>query len=235
MEPTTPSSSRWRGPRVLVVGLAAVAIALAVPRLIAGLVAMPYDPLPDAAGDPERLSWLGRASAAFETASAWHDDARYWDLLAEARYRVAARRTQASAQRAGLQAAMAAQRASLARRPVDPHAWTRLATALLRLEGNTADFRTAYRQAVATGANVPALLAPRATLGLVADFDLTSDLSVMAERQLELAARHVPQRLARAVASPALRRLALDRLPPGPRCRAAVAFAGRADFSGCPG
>jgi hypothetical protein len=218
------------GVRLVVLALIALAAALAVPRLGAGLVAMPYAPLPGSQEDARYQAWLGRAADAFATAAAWHDDARYWRQLAEARYRLAALEPGPRGQTTAMRAVLAAQRESLARRPVDPYGWTRLAAGLLRLEGNTRAFREAYRQAVATGPLVPSLLATRAALGLVADFDITSPLSQTADRQLARAARHAPERLARAVTSPALRGRALDRLADRPdlRCRSAAAFAGRA-------
>lgn len=217
---------------------AAVVLALliaAVPRVIAGVIAMPYDPLPDAASGQEQLPRLTRAAAAFESAIDWHDDAAYWGLLAQVHYRIAGTARASDRQEEALQRTVDAQTESLRRQPVDPAGWTRLAFARLRLTGPTDQVATAYRQAIQTGAFVPRLLAPRAAIGLIAEQELDSDLLALADRQLELAALHTPKRLSGVLESPALRRRALQRLAavPEARCRAAAAFADRSGRGDC--
>lgn len=176
-----------RAPTLLATALVgALALYLGVPRLVAALTALPETPTLDAIrkGQSVEPAALRRLAASRRAASRWVDDGQ---LLTD----------QALAlllNDAGSDRAIALLEEGLARKPLNTHAWVRLALARLRRDGPGPAVLAALRQSIYTGPNAGGLSFPRIAM-LLRHRPLGADMEAMLAQQIRLAWRADRKRL----------------------------------------
>jgi hypothetical protein len=187
-----------------------VLIALAIPRLIAGILIFPHEPVMRSIqhGSDVPMERLIEARRGYEAALAWHGGAGERAALAILRLRLAlALGVETAGGRAVLESAREAARAALAGTPGDPYLWAQLAEAELLLGGASPTFAAALMRSIATGPHEPSLAPFRAALGLQAWAALDPAQRDQVARQVRIAALLKPDGLRRAVTDPLRQRL----------------------------
>lgn len=190
-------------------------IAMAAPRLAAGLIVAPHVATLQqlAAGRGVEGAALAAAARDYEDALAWHDEAGFAAELAGLNYALARGVGAGSeAGRAFLERGVAAARRALARSPAQPYTWLQLALALEILEGSGERSTAALVQSLRRGPYQPRIALPRAVMALRAWSLLDPEARDLANLQILLAARQNPAALAAAVPSPSLWRVVQDAL-----------------------
>jgi hypothetical protein len=194
--------------------VAALLIALAVPRLVSGLLIVDQEPVLRfiQRGWPIADERLIDARRAYEAAIAWHGGAAERTALASIRLRLAlAVGVGTPGGRAVLESAREALRAALAGTPSDPYLWAQLAEAELILGGpETPPFSTALMRSIATGPFEPSLVSVRVAMGLGAWAALDEGARAGIAEQVRIAAVLRPDWLRRAVTDPLRERLVED-------------------------
>ncbi|WP_090019988.1 hypothetical protein [Limimonas halophila] len=149
----------------MVAALGALLAVLALPIAGAELARRPAEPVVAElrAGAAVEPGALARLAAASRAALAWRPDGPGRATLGLVDL-VRARRADRPVPH--LEAAAAYLRASLRRRPADPHTWARLARTRYRLGLPARDVAAALRRSLATGAYLPRLAPARAALAL---------------------------------------------------------------------
>ena len=164
-----PAFDRFLVP-VVALGLGLVLIALAQPRLGAGLDMIPLKLTADRmrAGEPVPIPELKRAVQAGDAALARLADAGVQRDLGLVALDLAGRTELDPVARADfLGQAIAASRAALAGDPAQPYVWLRLAQAEARRGGLGPKVIQAYRMSLLTGPKMLDLLRPQVDLGLL--------------------------------------------------------------------
>lgn len=209
----------------MAVVLGLILVAMATPRLVAGLLVAPYDgELREMAkGRPVEGQVLAAAVLAYEDALAWHDEANAAAELAGINYVLARGLGFGSdAGRVYLERTLAAARRAVAGNPAQPYAWLQIAIALEALEGPSAKSVAALVESLRRAPYQPRLAALRAGLSLRAWPLLDEEARELAALQVLLAAKVEPAALAEVVPSPALWRVAQDILLAEPALLVAV-------------
>jgi hypothetical protein len=195
----------WPALFALLIG--AVLIAMATPRLMAGLAVEPHDAVLRAIGTGRavELSDLLTAAQDYETALLWRADAEDSADLATL-YFVAASQFPVDhvLRQDFLRRAVERDRESLQRAPAQPFAWARLALALTNLDGDTAAARAALVQSLRRAPWQPALAQLRAGMGLRFWSQFDADTRALVTIQIRLAAEVDPRGLAGVVPTQAL-------------------------------
>lgn len=194
-------------PALFALALGGVLIAMATPRLMAGIAIEPHDALLRDLGKGRsvELGQLLQAAQDYEAALAWHANADDGADLATI-YFVAASSFPADhvLRQDFLRRAVASDEASLQRAPAQPYAWARLALALSNLEGDSEMARQALVQSLRRGAWQPDLAKLRAGMGLRQWSQFDAETRTLVLLQVRLAAEVDPKGLAAVVPTPAL-------------------------------
>ncbi len=202
-------------PAVFAVLLGLLLIAMAAPRLVAGLLMAPHDELVrglsrGALGNGQALA---EASADYEAALTWDDEANSAAQLATLDYLLAQSvGFDSDGGRAWLQRCLAAARRAVADNPSQPYSWVQIAIALERLEGASVRSVAALMESIRRGAYQPRLAVLRSGLALRAWPLLGVEERRLAAGQILLAAQVDPAALASVVPSPSLWRVVQDSL-----------------------
>ena len=207
----------------LLLGL--VLIAMATPRLVAGLLVAPFDgELREMAlGRPVEGQVLLAATLAYEDALAWHDEANAAGELAGFNYVLAqGLGFGGEAGRAYLERSLAAARRAVAGNPAQPYAWLQMSVALETLEGPSPRSVGALVESMRRAPYQPRLAVLRAGLALRAWTLLDAEARALAGLQVLLAARVDAAALAGVVPSPSLWRVVQDILLAEPELLLAV-------------
>ena len=187
--------------------LGGVLIAMATPRLMAGLAVEPHDAVLREIGKGRavELSDLLTAAQDYETALTWHADAETSADLATL-YFVAASLFPADhvLRQDFLRRAVEHDRETLQRAPAQTFAWARLALASTNLDGDTAAARGALVQSLRRGPWQPALAQLRAGMGLRLWPQFDAETRALVLIQVRLAAEVDPRGLASVVPTQAL-------------------------------
>lgn len=200
-------------------------LAMAAPRLVAGLATLPYEDLWNrvAYQRPVEGAELAAAAQAYGTALEWHDEAYLAADLASLNYSLArGLGFSGDGARAFLERSVAAARRALAGNPGQPYAWLLLSLGLERLEGPSPASAAALVQSLRRGAWQPRLALPRAGLALRAWPLLDGEARALAAVQVRIAAELDPAGLARLIPGPALWRVVQDLLVEQPELLRAV-------------
>jgi len=182
-------------------------MAMAVPRLMAGLAIEPHDGLLRAIGKGSRVE-LGdvlRATEDYRGALAWHATAEDSADLA-ALYFVAASLFPAEdiLRRDFLRRAIEQDQDALQRGPAQPFVWLQLAMALINAEGDSELARQALVQSLRRAPWQPRLAQLRAGVGLRYWPQLDEESRALVLLQLRLAAEIDPRGLAAVIPTPSL-------------------------------
>lgn len=230
-----PPRRRAAAAVALIAGL--VLLALAGPRMLAGVIVAPHASLPArlARGEPATLPCVDRAIAAHERALSIYENSRDRAHLGELYFAAAHMLGPQSGRGARLlEQAIAAHRRALAQSPARPYSWSQLAVALYGRDGGTRAFRAAFSRAIQSAPRTPQLVLAHAGLGLRTWGVLGPALRDRVRDQLAWAVTHFPRRLARRLPRALEARLALSLLSGRPvlRCRFAAAWQKRS-LEGC--
>lgn len=206
-------------PAVFAVLLGLILIAMAAPRLVAGILMAPHDELArglsrENIGGGEALA---KASADYEEALSWDDEANSAAQLATFNYLLAQSvGFDSEAGKTWLRRTLSAARRAVAGNPAQPYTWVQIALALERLEGTSERSVAALMESIRRGAMQPRLAVLRSGLALRAWPLLEQAERRLAAGQILLAAEVDPAALASVVPSPSLWRVVQDVLLPTP-------------------
>jgi hypothetical protein len=202
-KPSAGRAARLAAP-LLLACWAALLATLAAPRLVAAIVRVPGDAgvalmERDARVPVDVLDAVIDSRNAAET---WINSGRNLNERGLAAMRLlsameALPSRQAAEERRYLDLAVASLEAGLSRQPAQPYAWLQLAIALLKRGDEPARAERAWRMAVETGPNEPALIVPRVALGLVLWDRAGARTRRMLAQEIERAAAAQPRALAR--------------------------------------
>lgn len=194
-------------PALFALALGALLIAMATPRLMAGIAIEPHDALLRALGKGQsvELTQLLEAAKDYEVALGWHANAETSADLATI-YFVAASQFPADhvLRQDFLRRAVEHDRDTLQRAPAQPYAWARLALALTNIEGDSATARQALVQSLRRSPWQPALAKLRAGMGLRHWWQLDGETRALVQLQIRLAAEVDPRGFVTVVPTPAL-------------------------------
>lgn len=194
-------------PALFAIALGGLLVAMATPRLMAGIAIEPHDALLRAIGKARatEVPDLLQAAHDYEQALAWHFTAEDSADLATLYFSAASHFPADHVLRADfLRRAVEHDRASLEHAPAQPYAWARLALALTNLEGDSDAARQALVQSLRRGPWQPGLAQLRAGMGLRHWWRLDPDTRALVRIQIRLAAELDPAGLAGVVPTPAL-------------------------------
>jgi len=202
-----PPRRRPAWPALFALGLGLLLLAMATPRLMAGLAIEPHDALLRAVGNGRsvELTEVLQAAQDYEDAVGWHRNAEDLADLAGL-YFVAASQFPADdvLREEFLLRAVERDKASLQRAPAQPNAWARLALALINLDREPELARRALVQSLRLSPWQPRLAQLRAGLGLRVWPQLDAEARELVLLQVRLAAAIDPKGLAAVVPTPAL-------------------------------
>jgi tetratricopeptide (TPR) repeat protein len=194
-------------PALFALALGGVLVAMATPRLMAGISIEPYDALLRDLGKGKgaELAQLLEAAKDFEVALGWYANAEDSADLA-AIYFVAASQFPADhvLRQDFLRRAVQHDRETLQRAPAQPYAWARLALAVTNLEGDSELARQALVQSLRRAPWQPSLAQLRAGMGLRQWPQLDDETRALVRLQIRLAAEVDPRGLVAVVPTPAL-------------------------------
>jgi hypothetical protein len=202
-------------PALFAVLLGLVLIAMAAPRLVAGLLIAPHDELVRGLSRETigKGPALAEASADYEAALTWDDEANSAAQLATLDYLLAQSvGFESEAGLTWLRRTLAAARRAVAGNPAQPYTWVQIALALERLEGTSERSVAALMESIRRGAFQPRLAVLRSGLALRAWPLLEAEERRLAAGQILLAAEVDPAALAAVVPSPSLWRVVQDSL-----------------------
>lgn len=205
--------------------LGALLLAMAVPRLLAGLETLPHEPLfrDLAAGRPVAAERLARAIDDYGAALAWHDEADERADLATLNYAMALLAGfEQDLGRLHLARSLEHNRRALAGNPAQPYAWVQVAIAEEALHGPSRRSLAALFASFARAPLQPRLAVLRTGLGLRSWTLLDAAQRAVIAREALVAAETNPRGLARAVPGGALWSLLQDLLIERPELLLAV-------------
>ena len=204
---TLGSESRHTTVRRIFVATAActaatVIIALAWPRLVAGVIEAPVEDAVASLSGPAPVpdDMVRRALAIKEQVAAVHPTAKTWADIGLMRLREAMQLgPSTSGGRAALEASFIAHRQALSLDPGGAYAWTRLAQTLLARDGISADDLGAVLSvAVAASPYDSRLVIARVDIALAAWDHLSDPVRALMDKQIHIAADQSPTALAAA-------------------------------------
>lgn len=179
--------------------LALFTVWFSVPKLIASLQRLPSQETVRLAGKGALVSEaaIERAVGARVAAFAWLADPKSQSELGGLRL-LQARNAGYATQRGKklLAESIAAERQSLSLAPAQPYAWVQLLQARLALEGPSTALNPLFAMAIRTGPVEPSLVMRRLALGLSFWTFLDAESVMLLKRQMVIAARYFPTRLA---------------------------------------
>ncbi len=194
--------------------VAGLILYLGIPRLAASLIALPENDTLDQIRKrrPVDLAALRRLAESRQAAAEWTADGQ---LLTDRALALLLARTASADNAASRDLKIALLEAGLARKPLAPHAWARLALARLRRDGPGPASLAAVRQSIYTGPNVGELALLRVRI-LMAHPRLDRETGAMLGQQIRLGWLAAPDRLivlARESGAPLVFNRALARNP----------------------
>lgn len=191
--------STQRAAAVLIsLALAAALVALGVPRTLAAFGARPGNSIlwHVQLGSSVRSEAIRELADSRKAALDWSDRGRYWSELALAQLLLAGLNSGDEAAKAGLlNLAAASLEKGLARTPVDPHAWTRLAYARSLLDASPGDIVAPLMMSIDVGPHEPKLVFIRLRLSLGVWEHLSEPERDMVYRQIRYAWKRSRRRL----------------------------------------
>jgi hypothetical protein len=217
----------WIGLAAIVAGL--LILGAALPRLIAGLYLAPHesDLVALQRGGGGAIGRIGGAIADYQAAARWHDDGATMANLAWFRFALAQRLGFSTPSgRALLIASLEAGERGLATEPGQTYLWARRARALALLAASGSDgvdddetlgseLDHALALSIALGPAEPALVGPRARLGIQRWLEIDEPLRAAIGEEARLAVQRKPRALESIVRDPLTRRLVEELLYSG--------------------
>ncbi len=201
---TDPVSPQARPARWLVAGTLAVlgvlALALGIPRLMAGIAAGPQDrTLRElAAGKPIPAPLLARTAESRERATRWVPSGRYHSDIATIRMSaIAGTRPLSPERRALVNEAVAVQRKALARAPADAYGWNRLLQASAVGARPAGEIERIMDMAIRRAPAEPGVVMARLQVALLYWQGLSPGMRARLRDQFHLAALWMPSDLVR--------------------------------------
>lgn len=180
--------------------IASVLAVLATPRLVAGIIAAPFDDTTRAIGRGEEVSDhdIRFARSSRSTALSWMSSARHAGELGALNFTLATQQPRGSAERDMLiDQAIAADRMAARMAPTAAFSWMRLAQAKIERDGAGADIAEELRMSYRTAPNDARLVLPRLDLALTVWRNLPDDVRDMTAAQIRLAMHWYPRDLVR--------------------------------------
>lgn len=179
--------------------MAVALVSLAAPRMMAGIVAGPFDDTMRSLGrgqiQPDSR-WLRLAEASREHALAWYGTARFESDLGALHYAEALGVPRGDQARLDLVAqALTHDRRAIALAPSQPFAWTRIAQGRLEHEGAGADIAAPLAMSYRTAPADPRLLMTRLEIALAVWDRLPDEVRAQTSRQIVLAMDWYPRQL----------------------------------------
>jgi O-antigen ligase len=201
-----PPAPAWRGPQGRAVALAAATaigiLALALPRLVAELTALPAQLVVRQldAGLAPPAGRLDRAIEAGRRAAAWADAGQNWSHVARAELALAEQPGMPPRPRhSRLERADQAFRQALAHAPANPAAWAQLAYVTLLRRGDAADINGALTLSVLTGPSFGGVMPLRSGIAALAWKQLDPPTRALFEPQFVKTMRFAPQPFVEAI------------------------------------